>query len=67
MIILNESTPTSELTAVEVGDQISNGIGTFGEVAEISFNDSSEYWQFKFTLTGGGIIEVSKFKDGCSI
>jgi len=67
MIILNESTPTSELTSIKVGDQISNGIGTFGEVAEINFDHTSEYWKFTFALTGGGLVEVVKYKNGCSI
>jgi len=67
MLILNENTPTSDLTAVKIGDQISNGLGTFGEVASIQFEDAGEYWQFVFALVGGGFIEVKKFKNSCSV
>jgi len=67
MKIINEITPTSDLTAIQVGDKISNGLGTFGEVLEITFDDASEYWGFLFSLHGGGFIEVKKFKNGCSL
>jgi len=67
MKILNDTTPTSELTAVKVGDQISNRLGTFGEVAEIKFDNEPAYWQFTFVLTGGGLIEVIKTKNSCSL
>ena len=32
MKILNQDTPTSELTAIKIGDLISNDIGKFGVV-----------------------------------
>ena len=67
MIILNDSTPTSELTSIKVGDQISNGLGTFGEVAAVNFDHTDAYWKFTFSLTGGGLIEVTKYKNGCAI
>lgn len=67
MKVINDNTPSSELTAIKVGDQISNGLGTFGEVAEIKFDNAPEHWQFLFTLSGGGLIEVIKIKNGCSL
>lgn len=67
MKILNDATPTSELTVVKIGDQISNGLGTFGEVAAIKFDNEPSYWQFTFTLTGGGLIAVIKTKDSCNL
>lgn len=67
MKIINDTTPTSELTAIKIGDQISNGLGTFGTVASIGFEHSSEYWQFTFSLSGGGLIQVTKTKNGCSM
>ena len=67
MKIINDTTPTSDVTAIKVGDQISNGLGTFGEVSEIKFDNENENWSFVFYLRGGGILEVQKFKNGCSL
>ncbi len=65
MTIINNQTPTSEIAAIEIGDMISNGIGTFGEVEDIVFEDTDSYWQFKFTLVGGGYIDAKKTKTTC--
>jgi len=65
MKIINNDTPTSEVTSVKVGDEISNGLGTFGTVEEIKFEDSSEHWHFIFALTGGGFIEAKKTRNTC--
>jgi hypothetical protein len=65
MIIVNDITPTSELSALKIGDSISNGIGTFGEIADIKFEDTDEYWLFTFTLVGGGYITAKKIKNIC--
>ncbi|WP_316787149.1 hypothetical protein [Pedobacter frigiditerrae] len=65
MKILNDNTPTSELTQVKVGDSISNGIGTFGEVEDIKFEDGDGFWEFTFSLIGGGFIQVRKTRTTC--
>ena len=65
MLIVNDDTPTSLLTAIKVGDSISNGLGTFGEVAEVNFEDHQEIWQFTFTLVGGGFIVAKKQRSSC--
>ena len=65
MKILNDLTPTSDLTAIKAGDQISNGIGTFGEVEEVKFESGSDYWEFTFKLVGGGFIQVKKTRTTC--
>jgi hypothetical protein len=65
MKIINDQTPTSEVTAIKIGDQISNGLGTFGEVEDITFEDTNEYWHFRFTLVGGGYIESKKERTSC--
>jgi hypothetical protein len=67
MKIINDTTSTSEVTAIKIGDTISNGLGVFGEVDAIDFDNANEFWQFTFTLTNGGFIEVIKTKNGCSI
>ena len=43
MKILNDNTPTGELNDIKIGDRISNGIGTFGEVAEIKFDNVMDF------------------------
>jgi hypothetical protein len=65
MKIITNATPTSEITAVKVGDTISNGLGTFGEVEEIKFEDTLQGWHFIFALVGGGFIEAIKERKGC--
>ncbi|RZK51433.1 MAG: hypothetical protein EOO91_20860 [Pedobacter sp.] len=65
MKILNDNTPTSQLTEVKVGDSISNGIGTFGEVEDIKFEDGDGFWEFTFSLVGGGFIQVKKNRTTC--
>ncbi|RZK33516.1 MAG: hypothetical protein EOO90_32170 [Pedobacter sp.] len=65
MKILNENTPTSELTEVKVGDSISNGLGTFGEVEAIKFENGDSFWEFTFSLIGGGFIQVRKNRTTC--
>lgn len=65
MKIINQTTPTSQLTEIKIGDAISNGIGTFGEVSEIKFEDADEFWLFTFSLVGGGIIAVKKIRNIC--
>lgn len=65
MKILNDNTPTSELTEVKVGDSISNGIGTFGEVEVIKFENGDGFWEFTFSLVGGGFIQVRKTRTTC--
>lgn len=65
MQIVNDQTPTSQLTAIQIGDHISNGLGTFGEVKEISFEDLNHTWKFVFALVGGGLIEASKTRTTC--
>ena len=65
MKIINNDTPTSEITAVKTGDQISNGLGTFGEVDQITFEENPEGWHFLFTLVGGGYIAAKKERNSC--
>jgi len=65
MKILNDNIPTSELTQIEVGDSISNGIGTFGEVEAIKFENGDGFWEFTFSLVGGGFIRVRKARTTC--
>lgn len=65
MIIINDESPTSELTSIKVGDQISNGLGTFGEVKDIHFENSDHIWKFTFALVGGGLIEATKTRNTC--
>ena len=65
MKIINNLTPTSEITEVKVGDSISNGLGTFGEVEEIKFEDTPSGWHFTFALVGGGFIEAKKDRASC--
>jgi hypothetical protein len=65
MKIINNETPTSEISAVKIGDQISNGLGTFGEVKEISFENNNDGWLFKFELVGGGLISANKVSSSC--
>ncbi|RZK52467.1 MAG: hypothetical protein EOO87_15175 [Pedobacter sp.] len=65
MKILNDNTPTGELNDVQVGDEISNGLGTFGQVEEIKFESGDGYWQFTFALVGGGLIQVKKIIPTC--
>ncbi|WP_316772071.1 hypothetical protein [Pedobacter frigiditerrae] len=65
MKILNDNTPTSELTEIKVGDSISNGIGTFGEVEDIKFENGDGFWEFTFSLIGGGFIQVRKTRTTC--
>lgn len=66
MTIVNNETATSELTAIKAGDEISNGLGTFGEVESVDFKNTDDSWDFKFALVGGGIIEAMKVKNSCS-
>lgn len=65
MIIVNDHTPTSELTAIKPGDEISNGLGTFGTVEEVKFAHSDLQWEFVFALVGGGYINAIKHKNTC--
>lgn len=65
MKIINDQTPTSQLTEVKVGDQISNGLGTFGEVEDINFQNEDLSWKFTFKLVGGGFIEATKTRNTC--
>ena len=65
MKILNQDTPTGELNDLKVGDKISNGIGTFGEVVSIDFESGDGYWEYIFTLKGGGFIQVKKLIPTC--
>ena len=65
MKILNDNTPTGELTEVKVGDSISNGIGTFGEVEDVKFESVDGSWEFTFSLVGGGFIQVRKTSATC--
>ncbi|TKC05586.1 hypothetical protein FA048_17855 [Pedobacter polaris] len=65
MKILNQDTPTGELNEVKVGDSISNGIGTFGEVEDIKFENGDGFWEFTFALVGGGLIQVRKTIQTC--
>lgn len=65
MEIINNDTPTGTLAGVKVGDEISNGLGTFGQVAKIDFEDDPLYWRFTFELIGGGIIEATKMRNVC--
>lgn len=66
MTIINNDTTTGELTAIKAGDEISNGIGTFGKVESVDFKNHDDSWEFKFTLVGGGLIEAIKVKNSCS-
>jgi hypothetical protein len=65
MKVIDDQTPTSEISAIKIGDHISNGLGTFGEVEDIEFEDNVAYWNFKFTLVGGGYIESRKERRTC--
>ncbi len=65
MKILNDLTPTSDISSVKIGDQISNGLGTFGEVEEIIFDNGTNYWEFTFKLLGGGLIQIRKTITSC--
>jgi hypothetical protein len=65
MKILNDTTPTSELSAIKIGDLISNGIGTFGEIEAINFENGDGFWEFTFSLVGGGLIRVRKDRTTC--
>lgn len=65
MKILNDLTPTGELNDIKIGDEISNGLGTFGTVEEINFETGDSYWEFTFTLVGGGFIQVKKVIPTC--
>jgi len=65
MKILNQDTPTGELNDVKVGDAISNGIGTFGEVEKVEFESGDGFWQYTFALVGGGYIQVKKTIQTC--
>lgn len=65
MKIINDNTPTGELNEVKVGDQISNGIGTFGEVEELKFENGDGFWEYTFALVGGGYIQVKKMSQTC--
>lgn len=65
MIIVNNQTPTSELTSIKIGDQISNGLGTFGEVQNIKFENTDTYWDFVFVLVAGGLIHARKIRNVC--
>ena len=65
MKIINHETPTSEVSSVKVGDQISNGLGTFGEVEEIKFEEVDQAWKFTFALVGGGFVEAIKTRNTC--
>lgn len=65
MKVLNEDTPTGELNDVKIGDEISNGLGTFGQVDTINFESGDGYWEFTFSLAGGGLIQVKKIIPTC--
>lgn len=65
MKVINDTTPTSQLTEIKVGDQISNGLGTFGEVESIDFENQDHSWKFTFSLVGGGFIEATKSSNTC--
>lgn len=65
MTITNKDTPTGDLTAIKIGDEINNGLGTFGQVEHIEFEDTEIYWKFTFKLIGGGFIEVTKMRNIC--
>jgi hypothetical protein len=65
MQIINNETPTSDVTSLKVGDQISNGLGAFGEIADIKFENTDEYWLFTFALVGGGFITAKKYRNVC--
>lgn len=65
MKILNQDTPTGELNDIKVGDLINNGIGTFGEVGAIEFINGDGFWEYTFTLVGGGFIQVKKTIQTC--
>ena len=65
MKILNDNTPTGELNDVKIGDSISNGIGTFGEVEAVNFESGDGFWQYTFALVGGGFIQVKKTIQTC--
>ena len=65
MKIINDNTPTGELNEIKVSDQISNGIGTFGEVEEIKFENGDGFWEYTFALIGGGYIQVKKISQTC--
>lgn len=65
MKILNQDTPTGELNDVKIGDSISNGIGTFGEVESVNFESGDGFWEYTFSLTGGGYIQIKKNIQTC--
>ncbi|RZL32344.1 MAG: hypothetical protein EOO96_14270 [Pedobacter sp.] len=65
MKTLNQDTPTGELNDLKVGDKISNGLGTFGEVESIQFESGDSYWEYTFTLKCGGFIQVKKLIPTC--
>ncbi|RZL30885.1 MAG: hypothetical protein EOP00_35805 [Pedobacter sp.] len=65
MQILNQDTPTGDLNDIKVGDTISNGIGTFGEVDSIDFESGDGYWEYTFNLKCGGFIQVKKIIPTC--
>ena len=65
MKILNDNTPTGELNDVKIGDSISNGIGTFGEVEAVNFESGYGFWEYTFALVGGGFIQVKKTIQTC--
>ncbi|TKB99468.1 hypothetical protein [Pedobacter cryotolerans] len=65
MKILNQDTPTGELNDLKVGDKISNGIGTFGEIDSIIFESGDGYWEYTFALVGGDFIQVKKLIPTC--
>ena len=63
MKILNQDTPTSELTAIKIGDLISNDIGKFGVVEDIKFTNNNDYWEFTFLLVGGDFVQIKKTRE----
>ena len=65
MKTLNQDTPAGELNDLKVGDKISNGIGTFGEIKSIQFESGDGYWEYTFDLNGGGFIQVKKLIPTC--
>ena len=65
MKVINDTTPTSEIAEIKIGDHISNGLGTFGEVNKIDFEDHDHSWKFTFSLAGGGFIEATKSRNTC--
>ena len=65
MKIIDENTPTGELNDIKIGDAVSNGLGTFGEVVAIDFEVGDGYWKYLFKLVGGGLIEVTKAIPTC--